>query len=106
MAKGLKIAVNWAASCGGCDVSLLDIEEPLLQLAGIAEIVYWPVAMDFKKEDFLALPEGSVDFGLFNGAVRTSDHRELARAFRSRCRVRESCSRTVVTSLPRFQEGR
>ena len=87
MAKGLKIAVNWAASCGGCDVSLLDIEEPLLQLAGIAEIVYWPVAMDFKKEDFLALPEGSVDFGLFNGAVRTSDHRELARAFRSRCRV-------------------
>lgn len=87
MAKRLKIAVNWAASCGGCDVSLLDIEEPLLKLAGMADIVYWPVAMDFKKEDFLALPADSVDFGLFNGAVRTSDHLELARAFRSRCRV-------------------
>lgn len=87
MAKRLKIAVNWAASCGGCDVSLLDIEEPLLELAGIADIVFWPVAMDFKKEDFLALPDDSVDFGLFNGAVRTSDHHELARAFRSRCKA-------------------
>lgn len=87
MAKKLKIAVNWAASCGGCDVSLLDIEEPLLELASIADIVYWPVAMDFKKEDFLALPEESIDFGLFNGAVRTSDHQEFARAFRSRCKA-------------------
>jgi len=87
MAKKLKIAVNWAASCGGCDVSLLDIEEPLLELAAIADIVYWPVAMDFKKKDFLALPDHSVDFGLFNGAVRTSDHQELALAFRSRCKA-------------------
>ena len=87
MVKRPKIAVNWAASCGGCDVSLLDIEEPLLELAGMADIVYWPVAMDFKKEDFLALREGSVDFGLFNGAVRTSDHLELAHAFRARCKV-------------------
>jgi F420-non-reducing hydrogenase small subunit len=87
MADKLKIAVNWAASCGGCDVSLLDIEEPLLELAGIADIVYWPVAMDFKKSDFLALPDASVDFGLFNGAVRTSDHQEFAEAFRARCKV-------------------
>jgi F420-non-reducing hydrogenase small subunit len=87
MAEKLKIAVNWAASCGGCDVSLLDIEEPLLELAGIADIVYWPVAMDFKKSDFLALPTAGVDFGLFNGAVRTSDHQEFALAFRTRCKV-------------------
>jgi len=87
MANKLKIAVNWAASCGGCDVSLLDIEEPLLELAGMVDFVYWPVAMDFKKEDFLALPDDSIDFGLFNGAVRTSDHQEFARAFRSRCKA-------------------
>ena len=83
----IKIAVNWAASCGGCDVSLLDTEEHLLELAKIADIVYWPVAMDFKSADFLSLPDKSVDFGLFNGAVRTSEHREMAQAFRSRCEV-------------------
>ena len=66
---------------------MLDIEEPLLDLTGMADIVYWPVAMDFKKNDFMVLPEGSVDFGLFNGAVRTGDHLELAHAFRARCKV-------------------
>jgi len=87
MADKIKVAVCWAASCGGCDVSLLDIEEHLLELARIADIVYWPVAMDFKREAFLSLPPGSVDFGLFNGAVRTSEQAEDAASFRSRCKV-------------------
>ncbi len=87
MVRKPRVAVNWAASCGGCDVSLLDIEEPLLELANSVDIIYWPVAMDFKREDFMALPAGNVDFGIFNGAVRTSDHKEFAEAFRARCKV-------------------
>jgi F420-non-reducing hydrogenase small subunit len=83
----IQIAVNWAASCGGCDVSLLDIETHLLELASLADIVYWPVAMDFKADHFLALPDKSVDIGLFNGALRTSEHVEMARAFRAKCQV-------------------
>jgi F420-non-reducing hydrogenase small subunit len=82
-----KMAVYWSASCGGCDVSLLDIEEHLLELAGLVDIVYWPVAMDFKWEDFSSLPDGSVDFGLFNGAVRTSAQLEEAKIFRKKCKV-------------------
>lgn len=87
MARKTRIAVSWAAACGGCDVSLLDLEEPLLELAASADIVYWPVAMDFKREDLLALPDGSVDFGLFNGAVRTSEQVEDAQVFRRKCRT-------------------
>ena len=77
-----KIAIYWSASCGGCDVSLLDLEAKLLELAGLVDIVYWPVAMDYKRRDFFDLPDKSVDFGLFNGAVRTSEQREDAEAFR------------------------
>ncbi len=87
MSEKIKIAVYWAASCGGCDVSLLDIEEHILELADIADIVYWPVAMDFKWEDFQKLPDGGVDFGLFNGAVRTSEQEEGAKVFRQKCKV-------------------
>ncbi len=87
MVEKKKIAVYWSASCGGCDVSLLDIEEHLLELVGIADIVYWPVAMDFKKESFFNLPDGSVDFGLYNGAVRTSEQLEEAELFRKKCKV-------------------
>ncbi len=85
--KKIKMAVYWSASCGGCDVSLLDIEIPLLELAGVADIVYWPVAMDFKRSEFFSSADGSVDFGLFNGAVRTSEQKEDAFAFRQKCKV-------------------
>lgn len=87
MADKIKIAKFWAASCGGCDVSLLDTEEKVLDLAAIAEIVYWPVAMDFKWDDLKNLPDQSVDIGLFNGAVRTSEQAEGAEVMRAKCKV-------------------
>jgi len=83
----MKVAVNWAAACGGCDVSVLDIEEAILDVAQIAEFVYWPVAMDFKRDSLRALAPGSVDIGLFNGAVRTSEQEEDAHLLREKCRV-------------------
>jgi F420-non-reducing hydrogenase small subunit len=87
MARKVKLAINWAAACGGCDVSLLDLEQAILQVAGLVEFVYWPVAMDFKREDLRALPPGSVEVGLFNGSVRTSEQEEDAHLMRERCRV-------------------
>ena len=38
MAEKISIAVSWAAACGGCDVSLLDMEGELLQLLDIADV--------------------------------------------------------------------
>jgi len=87
MADKIQMAVSWAAACGGCDVSVLDTEEHVLELAAIADIVYWPVAMDFKRDHLLALPDHSIDIGLFNGAVRTSEQAEDARMFRDKCKV-------------------
>jgi F420-non-reducing hydrogenase small subunit len=43
--------------------------------------------MDFKFDDFASMPNGSVDIGLFNGAVRTSEQRDQAEIFRSKCKV-------------------
>jgi len=87
MSEKISIAVSWAAACGGCDVSLLDMEGELLDLLDIADVVYWPVAMDFKRAEFLARPAKSIDIGLFNGAIRTTEQEEDARAFREKCKV-------------------
>ena len=43
-----KLALYWASACGGCDVALLDINERILEVADFADIVLWPIAMDFK----------------------------------------------------------
>ncbi len=87
MAEKVTLAVSWAAACGGCDVSILDMEERVLALAELAEIVYWPVALDFKRSDLAARPDNSVDIGLFNGAVRTAEQREDAELFAAKCKV-------------------
>ncbi|WP_334110335.1 oxidoreductase [Thermodesulfitimonas autotrophica] len=83
----LKVILNWAASCGGCDVSLLDVGRPILDLPEKIEILYWPVALDFKRSDLAALPDGSVDVGIINGAIRTAEQEEEAKIFRAKCRT-------------------
>ncbi len=87
MADKIRMAVSWAAACGGCDVSLLDTEEKILELAAMADFVYWPVAMDFKRSELLALEPKSIDIGLFNGAVRTSEQQQDAEVFREKCKL-------------------
>ena len=83
----LKFAIYWAASCGGCDVAILDINEKILDVAKIADIVLWPVALDFKYKDVEALPDGSVDVCLFNGAIRNSEQEGIAKLLRAKSKA-------------------
>lgn len=85
--KKIKMAVNWACACGGCDVSILDTEEKVLELAQIADIIYWPCAMDFKHEDLRGYADDSIDICLFNGSVRTSEQEEEAMLLRKKSKV-------------------
>jgi coenzyme F420-reducing hydrogenase gamma subunit len=43
-----KFAMYWAASCGGCEIAVLNIHEKILDDANF-EVVFWPVAMDKLK---------------------------------------------------------
>ena len=86
MAK-LKLALYWAASCGGCDVAVLDINEKILDVAKLADIVLWPVALDFKYHHIEAMEDGSIDVCLFNGAVRNSEQEKIAKLLRAKSKV-------------------
>lgn len=82
-----KFAIYWAASCGGCDVAILDINEKILDVAESVDIVLWPVALDFKYKDVAALPDGAVDVCLLNGAIRNSEQEEIAKLLRAKSKV-------------------
>ena len=86
MAK-LKLALYWAASCGGCDVAVLDINEKILDVAGLADIVLWPIAIDFKYHHVEAMEDNSIDVCLFNGAVRNSEQEEIAKLLRAKSKI-------------------
>ena len=51
----------WAASCGGCDISVLNLHEAILDFAERFDIVFWPAVMDAKYADVEAMPDGSID---------------------------------------------
>ncbi len=82
-----KLALYWAASCGGCEVTVLDVEEKILDVAGFFDIVFWPCAMDFKYKDVEAMPDGSIDLCLFNGAIRNSENESMAHLLRRKAKV-------------------
>lgn len=82
-----KLALYWAASCGGCEVAVLDTNEKILDIAAHFDIVLWPVATDHKYADLRARADGEIDVCLFNGAIRNSEQREIAELVRKKSKV-------------------
>jgi len=82
-----KVAFYWCASCGGCEESVVDLAEDILGVVEAVDIVFWPVAMDFKKHHVEAMADGSIVASLINGAVRTSEQEEMARLLRQKSQI-------------------
>lgn len=83
----LKIGMYWAASCGGCDMSLLEIGPRLLDLIQIADVVFWPCAADFKYEHVAAYADNYIDVCFFNGAIRSDEQEQIARLLRKKSKT-------------------
>ena len=83
----LKLGLYWAASCGGCEIAIVELREKILDLDAAADILFWPCAMDFKYKDVEAMPDGHMDVCLFNGAIRTSENEEMAHLLRAKSKV-------------------
>ena len=83
----LKFAFYWAASCGGCEIAVLDINEKILDVVALADIVFWPVAIDIKYKDVEVMPDKSMDVCFFNGAIRTEEQEHMAELLRQKAKV-------------------
>ncbi len=86
MAK-LKLAAYWAAGCGGCDTAILDIHEKILDVAAVADILFWPIAVDGKVKDVEALADKEIDVTLLNGAIRSDENEHMAHLLRKKSKV-------------------
>ncbi len=83
----LKVGFYWAASCGGCEIAVLDINEKILDVINIADIVFWPVAMDIKYKDVEAMPDKYIDICFFNGSIRNSEQERMAKLMRQKAKT-------------------
>lgn len=80
MTRKVRIATTALAGCFGCHMSLLDIDERILQLIDLVEFDRSPIN-DLK--DFT----GRCDVGLIEGACATEENVAVLRRFRSMCDV-------------------
>jgi len=83
----IKLAVYWAASCGGCCVSVLDVHEKLFDIIEAADLVFWPIALDIKYKDVESMPDDHIDVTLFNGAIRNSENEKIAKLLRQKSKI-------------------
>ena len=76
-----------AASCGGCEIDVLGINEKILDVAAAVDIVLWPVAIDAKVRSIEKMADKNIDLCFFNGAIRTSEQEYMARLLRQKSKV-------------------
>jgi len=86
-----RVAEEWLNICGGCEVTILDIGEPLLDLLPQLEFVHMPVLMDHKyfgqtgEGTTIEIPEA--DIGIISGGIRNEKERHVAEEMRRRCKT-------------------
>ena len=81
------LAMYWASSCGGCEVSVLNIHEHILDVDAVFDLAFFPCIADFKVKDVEGYPDGYIDVCLFNGAIRNSENEEMAKLLRKKSKV-------------------
>ncbi len=82
-----KFAMYWAASCGGCEIAVLNTNEKILDLDANFDVVFWPVAMDAKYKDVEAMEDGSILLTLFNGGIRNDENEHMAKLLRQKSKI-------------------
>ncbi|MFX0062796.1 MAG: F420-nonreducing hydrogenase [Candidatus Hermodarchaeota archaeon] len=76
----VKIATDWLMICSGCEVSLLDIHEAILDVLDKAEFVRSPVLADVKE----FVP---ADVGIVTGGIRNEHNIHVAEEMRKSCKL-------------------
>ncbi len=76
----IRVAMQWLEACAGCEMSLLDLDERLVELLQHVELTSSPIT-DLKHP-----PEDGVEVGILSGGI--GNEGELAEAVRLRGRAK------------------
>jgi NAD-reducing hydrogenase small subunit len=76
-----KVASDWLCGCAGCHMSILDIDERILQVVELVDLRSTPIT-DLKEPD-----EEGVDVGILEGGINNTYNEEVAKKMRERCKI-------------------
>ena len=87
----VKVVEEWLNICGGCEVTILDLGEKLLDLLPKLEFVHMPVLMDHKyfgqtgEKSEMDIPEA--DLGIISGGIRNEKEKHVTEEVRKKCKT-------------------
>ena len=87
----VRVAEEWLNICGGCEVTILDIGEPLLDILPKLQFVHMPVLMDHKyfgqagEKAEMEIPDA--DVGIVSGGIRNEKEKHVAEEMRKKCKT-------------------
>lgn len=76
-----KVATDWMCGCAGCHMSLLDIDERILEIVELIDLRASPIT-DLKEPD-----EDGVVVGILEGGINNTSNEEVAIRMRERCKI-------------------
>ena len=77
----VKVAMDWLAACAGCEMSMLDMDERLVQLLEKIELTSTPIT-DLKHP-----PKEGVTVGILSGTVNNTTNLDVVKEMRERCKI-------------------
>ena len=85
-----RLATVWLDGCSGCHMSLLDMDEVIINIAKRVEVVYGPLvdAQEFPK---------AVDVAVIEGAISSQEDLERVRTIRQRSKLVVALGDCAVT---------
>jgi NAD-reducing hydrogenase small subunit len=86
----IKVAADWLAACAGCEMSLLDMDERLVQLLDKIELTSTPIT-DLKHP-----PKEGVTVGILSGTVNNTTNVEVVKEMRNFFDMNEALKRAYV----------
>jgi len=96
----VKVAMDWLAACAGCEMSVLDMDERLVQLLDKIELTSTPIT-DLKHP-----PKDGVTVGILSGAVNNTTNVEVVKEMRERCKIfgglRRLCGLRSIMTMRNF----
>ena len=99
MSNKIRLATVWLDGCSGCHMSLLDMDERLLDIADRIELVSSPL-MDVK-----GVPE-NIDLTIMEGAITNEEDLHKALGFRKNSKLLMALGDCAVTgNVPAMRNG-
>ncbi len=88
MAEKIKVGFLLLGGCAGCEMSVVDLSEKLVDVLEHIEVAFWaPTAADVKYDDLENMPDDAIDVAFIDGMVRLDEHIHMAKVMRKKAKT-------------------